>query len=254
MNGRLAVIGLGPGPLGLLTAEARAAVEQADALFGYGPYVDRLPVRDGQARHVSDNRAELSRAQAALMAAEAGACVAVVSGGDPGIFAMAAAVCEAVEHGPDSWRDIAVTVHPGITAMLALAARIGAPLGHDFCAISLSDLLTPLPAIERRLQAAIDGDFVIALYNPASLKRRAPLDMAVALLRAGRPAATPVVIARNLGRADELVRVVTLGALDPTEIDMLTILIVGSSATRCGPSGVFTPRGYAQKPRSEASS
>ena len=244
MNGRLAVIGLGPGPLGLLTAEARAAVEQADALFGYGPYVDRLPVREGQARHVSDNRAELSRAQAALMAAEAGACVAVVSGGDPGVFAMAAAVCEAVEHGPDSWRDIAVSVHPGITAMLALAARIGAPLGHDFCAISLSDNLKPWPLVERRLRAAAEAGFVMALYNPISRARPWQLGAAFDLLRGVLAAETVVVFGRAVAREDERIDITTLGAADPARADMATCILIGSAETRIVQRGALSPLVY----------
>ena len=244
MNGRLAVIGLGPGPLDLLTAEARAAVEQADALFGYGPYVNRLPVRDGQARHVSDNRAELSRAQAALMAAEAGACVAVVSGGDPGVFAMAAAVCEAVEHGPESWRDIAVTVHPGITAMLALAARIGAPLGHDFCAISLSDNLKPWPLVERRLRAAAEAGFVMALYNPISRARPWQLGAAFDLLRGVLAAETVVVFGRAVAREDERIDITTLGAADPARADMATCILIGSAETRIVQRGALSPLVY----------
>jgi len=244
MNGRLAVIGLGPGPLDLLTAEARAAVEQADALFGYGPYVDRLPVRDGQARHVSDNRAELSRAQAALMAAEAGACVAVVSGGDPGVFAMAAAVCEAVEHGPESWLNIAVTVHPGITAMLALAARIGAPLGHDFCAISLSDNLKPWPLVERRLRAAAEAGFVMALYNPISRARPWQLGAAFDLLRGVLAAETVVVFGRAVAREDERIDITTLGAADPARADMATCILIGSAETRIVQRGALSPLVY----------
>ena len=154
MSGRLAVIGLGPGNAGQMTPEATEAVRTAREFFGYKPYLDRLDLADGQIRHASDNREELSRAAAALTRASHGIDVAVVSGGDPGVFAMAAAVCEAIEAGPPEWRDIELTVVPGITAMLAVAARIGAPLGHDFCAISLSDNLKPWELIERRLDAA----------------------------------------------------------------------------------------------------
>jgi precorrin-6B methylase 1 len=150
VSAQLDIVGLGPGREGLVTPEASAALEAAEAIYGYGPYLDRVPKRAGQARHASDNRVELDRAQAALTAAET-ARVAMVSGGDPGVFAMAAAVCEAVEQGPATWRGIAIVVHPGITAMLALAARVGAPLGHDFCAISLSDNLKPWALVERRL-------------------------------------------------------------------------------------------------------
>ena len=154
MSGHLAVIGLGPGDARYLTAEAVEALAAAQALYGYGPYLDRVPVRANQSRHASENREERARAAAALAHAARGARVAVVSGGDPGVFAMAAAVCEEIESGPESWRTLDVSIVPGITAMLAVAARIGAPLGHDFCVLSLSDNLKPWALIERRLDAA----------------------------------------------------------------------------------------------------
>src|SRR3984885_14983257 len=154
MTGSLAVVGLGPGHPRYLTPEADAALAAAQALYGYGPYLDRVPVRPDQSPHASDNREERDRAGAALRHAAQGARVAVVSGGDPGVFAMAAAVCEAIEAGPDSWRALDLEIIPGVTAMLAVAARIGAPLGHDFCALSLSDNLKPWALIERRLHAA----------------------------------------------------------------------------------------------------
>ena len=141
MSGRLAVVGLGPGDARYLTPEAQAALAAAEALYGYGPYLDRAPVRDRQSRHASDNRQEGARAAAALAHASTGAHVAIVSGGDPGVFAMAAAVCEQIEAGPESWRALDIVIIPGVTAMLAVAARAGAPLGHDFCALSLSDNL-----------------------------------------------------------------------------------------------------------------
>ena len=159
MSGRLAVVGLGPGDARQLTPEAAEALAAADALYGYGPYLDRAPVRSGQARYASDNREEGARAEAALRHAAQGASVALVSGGDPGVFAMAAAVCGAIESGPQAWRSLDLTIVPGITAMLAVAARIGAPLGHDFCVISLSDNLKPWELIERRLDAAADAGF-----------------------------------------------------------------------------------------------
>ncbi len=171
MSGRLTVVGLGPGDPRYLTPEAEAALGDAEALYGYGPYLDRVPARAGQARHPSDNREEGARAAAALRHAAQGARVAVVSGGDPGVFAMAAAICEQIEQGPESWRALDVAFVPGITAMLAVAARIGAPLGHDFCALSLSDNLKPWDLVERRLDAAASAGFVIALYNPVSRAR-----------------------------------------------------------------------------------
>ena len=232
MTGRLAVVGLGPGDVRWLTPEADAALAAADALFGYGPYLDRAPVRDGQSRHPSDNREETLRARAALETAAAGTNVALVSGGDPGVFAMAAAVCEQIESGPAAWRGLDVEIVPGITAMLAVAARVGAPLGHDFCALSLSDNLKPWSVIERRLDAAAQAGFVIALYNPISQARPWQLTVALERLRRYLPATTPTVFGRAVGRADETVAVTTLQAADPAGADMATLVIVGSAETR----------------------
>ena len=245
--GHLAVVGLGPGPEALLTQEAVAALAAADALYGYGPYLDRVPPRQGQARHASDNRQELARARAALSAAAEGKRVAVVSGGDPGVFAMAGAVCEAVEHGPASWLGVPLQVVPGITAMLAVAARVGAPLGHDFCAVSLSDNLKPWALVERRLAAAASVGFVIALYNPVSRARPWQLGEALAVLRRHLPPDTPVVFGRAVGRVGEEVFTVRLEQADPGRADMATCLIVGSAETRVVARGdrpplVYTPR------------
>src|SRR5947207_6608226 len=203
MSGRLVVVGLGPGDARWLTREAEAALAAADALYGYGPYLDRVQARPGQARHPSDNREEGARAAAALRHASDGADVAVVSGGDPGVFAMAAAVCAEIEAGPESWRSLDVSIIPGITAMLAVAARVGAPLGHDFCALSLSDNLKPWDLIERRLAAAAQAGFVIAIYNPLSQARRWQLGAAFDQLRRLLPPATAVVFGRAVGRAEE---------------------------------------------------
>jgi precorrin-3B C17-methyltransferase len=250
MSGRLAVIGLGPGDARSLTPEAEVALEAADTLYGYGPYLDRIPARLGQARHASDNRQEGVRAAAALRHAADGAAVAVVSGGDPGVFAMAAAVCAEIESGPPTWRQIELVVIPGITAMLAVAARVGAPLGHDFCALSLSDNLKPWDVIERRLDAAAGAGFVIALYNPVSRAR--PWQLGAAFDRLGRhlPAATPVVFGRAVGRADERIEVTTLGTAGLITADMATLVIVGSAATRVVARDgraplVYTPRAAA---------
>ena len=232
MSGRLAVVGLGPGDVRWLTPQADAALAAADALFGYGPYLDRAPVRNGQRRHPSDNRQEAPRARAALERAAAGTNVALVSGGDPGVFAMAAAVCEQIESGPAAWRGLDVEIVPGITAMLAVAARVGAPLGHDFCALSLSDNLKPWSVIERRLDAAAQAGFVIALYNPISRARPWQLTTALERLRRYLPATTPTVFGRAVGRADETVAVTTLQAADPAGADMATLVIVGSAETR----------------------
>jgi precorrin-3B C17-methyltransferase len=251
VSGHLAVIGLGPGDARYLTPEAGAALAAAEALYGYGPYLDRVAVRAGQNRHASDNREERARAAAALRHAAQGARVAVVSGGDPGIFAMAAAVCEEIECGPQSWRALDVTIVPGITAMLAVAARVGAPLGHDFCALSLSDNLKPWELIERRLDAAASAGFVIALYNPVSQARPWQLATAMQRLRRHLPASTPVIFGRAVGRPDEDMTVTTLEAADGMRADMATLIIVGSRETRVlARAGrrplVYTPRAAAE--------
>ena len=232
MSGSLAVIGLGPGGPQTLTPEAAVALAAADALYGYGPYLDRVPARDGQTKHVSDNREEGARVAAALRHAAEGARVAVVSGGDPGVFAMAAAVCEQIERGDAAWRQLDVSVVPGVTAMLAVAARAGAPLGHDFCAMSLSDNLKPWELIERRLDAAAGAGFVIALYNPISRARPWQLGKAFERLRMHLPATTPVIFGRAAGRPDEKISVSPLEVADPAGADMATLIIIGSPATR----------------------
>jgi precorrin-3B C17-methyltransferase len=251
MSGRLTVVGLGPGDPRYLTPEADAALTAAEALYGYGPYLDRVPARAGQSRHASDNREERARAAAALRHAAQGVNVAVVSGGDPGVFAMAAAICAEIEAGPDNWRALDVAIAPGITAMLAVSARIGAPLGHDFCAISLSDNLKPWELIERRLDAAAGAGFVIALYNPVSRARPWQFGQAIDRLRRHLPPATPVVFGRAVGRPDEQINVVTLDAADAANADMATLVIVGSRDTRviARPGRhplVYTPRAVAE--------
>jgi precorrin-3B C17-methyltransferase len=232
VSGALAVVGLGPGSPDVLTPEAAAALEAAHALYGYGPYLDRVPQRAGQSRYASDNREEGARAAAALRHAAQGAKVAMVSGGDPGVFAMAAAVCEQIDSGEPAWRDLDVSIVPGITAMLAVAARVGAPLGNDFCAISLSDNLKPWDTIERRLDAAAGAGFVIALYNPISRARPWQLAKAFELLRTRLPASTPVVFGRAVSRNTESVAVSSLTAADPSAADMATLVIIGSQFTR----------------------
>jgi precorrin-3B C17-methyltransferase len=241
------VVGLGPGDEGSLTHEAAEALASAEALYGYGPYLDRVKSRPGQARHVSDNREEGARAEAALRHAAKGANVAIVSGGDPGVFAMAASVCEAIATGPDSWRALDIAIIPGVTAMLAVAARAGAPLGHDFCAISLSDNLKPWELIERRLDAAASAGFVVALYNPVSRARPWQLAKAFALLSGHLAGTTPVIFGRAVGRAGESVTVTTLAGVGDVAADMATLIIVGSRETRLiarpGRSPlVYTPR------------
>jgi precorrin-3B C17-methyltransferase len=213
-------------------AVARVLADATD-LVGYGPYLDRLPgSKAGQTRHASDNRVELDRARHALALAAEGRQVAVVSGGDPGVFAMAAAVFEAIESGEPNWRALDVRVEPGVTAMLAAAALAGAPLGADFCAISLSDNLKSWATIERRLRAAAEGDFVIALYNPASRARPRQLGQALELLKAAKGADTVVLFVRAAGTAEAQITAATLASVDANAADMRTLVIVGSSQTR----------------------
>jgi precorrin-2 C20-methyltransferase/precorrin-3B C17-methyltransferase len=245
--GRVTVVGLGPAGREWLTPEAQAALAEADDLVGYGPYVDRVPPNPRQRRHSSDNRVEAERAAFALDLAKRGRNVAVVSSGDPGVFAMAAAVLEVAED--PQWRDVGIRIVPGLTAAQAVASRVGAPLGHDFCIVSLSDRLKPWEVIEARLTAAAGADLVIAIYNPASKTRRAQLVDARELLLKHRAPETPVVVGRDVGGPAESVRVTTLGDLDPATIDMRCLLIVGSSRTRAtvradGSTLVWTPRHY----------
>jgi precorrin-3B C17-methyltransferase len=248
VTGRVMIVGLGPGRPEWITPEASAAVASASDIVGYGPYVERLALRPHQRVHASDNRVEMDRARLALKLAAEGREVAVVSGGDPGVFAMAAAVFEAIEDDPQ-WLTLDIAVAPGVTAMQAAAARLGAPLGHDFCAISLSDNLKPRAIVERRLRAAADGDFVIALYNPASRARPTPIRKAFDLLRALKTSTTPVAFARAVGRADETLTLTTLGEADTSLVDMATLVIIGSSETRFirrdgERSWMLTPRAY----------
>ena len=245
-GGVVSVVGLGPAGPDWLTPEAQAELAAADALVGYAPYLARVPKRRGQRRVGSDNRVEAERARAALALAAGGERVAVVSSGDPGIFAMAAAVLEAVD---EDGGGVEVRVVPGLSAMQAAAARVGAPLGHDFCVLSLSDQLKPWDVIERRLEAAGAADLALALYNPASRTRREQLDRARTVLLRHRASETPVVVARAVGSGEEAVTVTTLGDLDAAVVDMRTLLIVGSSTTRviangAQPPRVYTPRRY----------
>ena len=247
-RGSVAVVGLGPAGPDWLTPEATGELAAADDLIGYATYLDRVPQRRGQRRHATDNRVETQRARHALELAAAGSRVAVVSSGDPGIFAMATAVLEVLDEDP-ALAHVDVRVVPGLSAMQAAAARVGAPLGHDFCVVSLSDQLKPWEIVERRLDAAAAADFVLALYNPASRTRREQLARAIEVLRRHRTDTTPVVVARAVGGEDESVTVTTLAALDLEAVDMRTLLIVGSSTTRTVQNGasrphVYTPRRY----------
>lgn len=249
-RGKLFIVGIGPGSSGWLTPEASELLSETSDLVGYRLYLDLLgPLAWGKVRHDFALGEEEARVRKALALAAEGRAVALVSSGDPGIYAMASLAFELVERGLPEWRRIAIRVAPGITAMQAAAARVGAPLGHDFCAISLSDLMTPWSIIERRLRAAAEGDFVIALYNPASQRRTRQLAVAQEVLLAHRAPETPVVLARNLGRDGERVEVMTLAELAAAAIDMSTLVLIGSSATRRVARGdggvwVYTPRGY----------
>jgi cobalt-precorrin 5A hydrolase/precorrin-3B C17-methyltransferase len=250
-QGRLAVVGIGPGGPEWRTPEATRALTEAGDVVGYGLYLDLLgDLIAGANRHQTPLSQEEERVRKALDLAAEGRSVALVSSGDAGIYALAALVFELLDaEDRVVWNRIALSVVPGVSALQAAAARIGAPLGHDFCAISLSDLLTPWPDIERRLAAAAAGDFIVALYNPVSARRRHQLADARDILAAERPPETPVVLARNLGREGETVDVIRLDELTPEHADMLTVILIGNSRTRAierGAKGwVYTPRGYA---------
>nr|WP_314261513.1 precorrin-3B C(17)-methyltransferase [uncultured Devosia sp.] len=250
MSGKLFIVGTGPGNPDQTTPEALAAVADAHVFFGYGPYLDRLTLRPDQRRVASDNREELARARDALHTAASGERVCVVSGGDPGVFAMAAAVLEALEAGPPAWREVDLQIVPGLTAMLAVAARVGAPLGHDFCAISLSDNLKPWTVIESRLRAVAGAGLAIALYNPISKARPHQLGTAFAILREVLPWSTPVIFGRAAGRPDEAITIMSLAEADPKVADMATCVIIGSAETRIIereglPPLVYSPRSTA---------
>ncbi len=249
-RGRLAIVGIGPGPSDWRTPEATMALARADDIVGYGRYLDLVGgLIEGKPRHASELGEEEARARHALELASQGRSVALVCSGDPGIYALATLVYEVLEReGRAEWNRLAITVAPGVSALQAAAARAGAPLGHDFCAISLSDLLTPEATIVKRLAAAAEADFVVALYNPQSKTRRELLPRARDILAAARPPETPVVVARNIGRADETVTHTTLRDFDTEPVDMLTLVIIGNSQTRVTPAGrIYTPRGYRDK-------
>jgi cobalt-precorrin 5A hydrolase/precorrin-3B C17-methyltransferase len=241
-EGHLAVVGLGPGDPVLRTPAAAVAVRHADVVIGYGPYVDLAGDLLEARHHVvrSPIGAEAERCTEALQRAAAGQRVALVCSGDPGVYAMASLVCElAVEHG-----DAPVTVVPGVTAALAAAAVLGAPLGHDHAAVSLSDLLTPWPVIERRVRAVAEGDFTVSLYNPRSKRRTRQLDEALGILASHRPPDTPAAVLTDVGRPTQRVIRTTLAGLDPEQVDMLSLVVVGSSTTRWIGQRMVTPRGY----------
>ncbi|NYH77962.1 precorrin-2 C20-methyltransferase/precorrin-3B C17-methyltransferase [Actinopolyspora biskrensis] len=245
-GGELVVVGLGPADREWTTPEAQAALAAADDLVGYGPYLDRIQANPRQRKHPSDNRVEAQRAEDALDLAASGRRVVVVSSGDPGVFAMGSAILEAADD--SRYADVEVRVLPGLTAAQAVASRAGAPLGHDYCVLSLSDRLKPWEVIERRLRSAAGADLALAIYNPASRSRRWQVEAARDLLLEERAGDTPVVIGRDVGGPEEEVTIVELRELDPERVDMRCLLLVGSSTTRLVTRGdevsVFTPRRY----------
>jgi cobalt-precorrin 5A hydrolase / precorrin-3B C17-methyltransferase len=250
-QGKLTVVGTGPGSQQWMSPEVRDTILAATDLVGYHTYLNLVKdLSAGKKCHGSDNRVELDRSRLALDLAASGKNVVVVSSGDPGIFAMAAAVLEVLDkEAKPAWQTIDLQIAPGISAMQAAAAAIGAPLGHDFCAISLSDLLKPWEVVATRIAAAAEADFAIAFYNPISSQRSWQLTAAKEILLKSRSSTTPVILARNLGRSGQEVRVITLGELDPASADMRTVILIGSSQTRVipradGHSWVYTPRSY----------
>jgi len=241
MTGTLTIAGLGPGADALVTPEVTAALAAATDIVGYAPYVARVRPRNGLTLHPSDNRVELQRADEALRLASEGHHVVVVSSGDPGVFAMASAVFEALEEKPQ-WQGLSIRVLPGVTAMLAAAARAGAPLGHDFCAINLSDNLKPWPVIEKRLRLAAEADFAIAMYNPRSASRPEGFGRALDILSEAGCGERIVVFARAVSAPDERIETVRLREAKPEMADMRTLVIVGNSATRRVGRWVYAPR------------
>ena len=241
MTGSLTIAGLGPGDEALVTPEVSAALAAATDVVGYAPYVARVRARDGLTLHPSDNRVEMQRAREALRLAAEGREVVVVSSGDPGVFAMASAVFEALEQAPQ-WQELPIRVLPGVTAMLAAAARAGAPLGHDFCAINLSDNLKPWPVIEKRLRLAAEADFAIAMYNPRSVSRPEGFARALAVLKEAGCGERLVIFARGVSAPDERIETLTLNDATPEMADMRTLVIIGNSQTRRVGRWVYAPR------------
>lgn len=246
MSGWLKIVGLGPGADAMITPEVSAALLEATDVVGYVPYVNRVAPRAGLVRHGSDNREEIRRAEQALQLALEGHRVVVVSSGDPGVFAMAAAVFEALEAGDAQWRTLDIQVLPGISAMLAASASVGAPLGHDFCCINLSDNLKPWALIEKRLRLAAEADFAMAFYNPRSKARPAGFERTLEVLREACGPDRLIIFARAVSTSEEAIRVTTLEQATPDMADMRTLVIVGSQQTRLiersGVPLVYTPR------------
>jgi precorrin-3B C17-methyltransferase len=241
MTGGLTIAGLGPGDAALVTPEVSVALADATDVFGYASYVARVEPREGLTLHPSDNRMELQRAEAALRLAAEGRSVVIVSSGDPGVFAMAAAVFEALEGAPEL-QNLSIRVLPGITAMLAAAARAGAPLGHDFCAINLSDNLKPWSVIEKRLRLAAEADFAIAIYNPRSASRPEGFVRALDILKEQGCGNRLIIFARAVSTPKESIETLSLQDARPEMADMATLVIVGNSATRRVGRWVYAPR------------
>ena len=256
-RGRLAVIGLGPGAAELMVPAVKAELARATDVLGYETYVRMAgPFRDDQVQHCTDNREEMQRARHAFRLAAEGRSVIVVSSGDPGVFAMAAAVLEALHESDDpAWHSVDLEILPGVSASLATAAQAGAPLGHDFCVMSLSDNLKPWTIIEKRLDLAAEADLALAFYNPISRARPWQLGRALEIVAQHRAPETPVVLGRDIGRPGQTLRTTTLGALTPEQVDMRTMVLIGSSTTCTfaragGGDWVYTPRWYGNKPLS----
>ncbi len=246
MTGWVAIVGLGPGNEDLVTPDVRATLAEATDVVGYIPYVARIAPRDGLTLHASDNRVEIDRSRHALEMAANGQRVVVVSSGDPGVFAMAAAVLEAVEFGDPAWRDLDIRVMPGITAMLACAAAVGAPLGHDFCAINLSDNLKPWALIEKRLRLAAEADFAMAFYNPRSKSRPEGFEKALEILKEVCQPDQPIIFGRAVSTPEQSINIVPIKDATPDMADMRTMVLMGSSTTRIiqrdGAPLIYTPR------------
>lgn len=254
-RGRLAVIGLGPGAVELMVPAVKAELARCTDVLGYETYVRMAgPFRDDQVQHCTDNREEMQRARHAFELAASGRSVVVVSSGDPGVFAMAAAVIEALHDSSDpAWHQVELEILPGVSASLATAAQAGAPLGHDFCVMSLSDNLKPWSIIEKRLDLASQADLALAFYNPISRSRPWQLGRALEIVALHRTPQTPVVLGRDIGRPGQTLRVTTLGQLTPDQVDMRTMVLIGSSTTCTfaradGGTWVYTPRWYGEKP------
>ena len=242
----LTIAGLGPGASNMVTPNVQEAISSATDIVGYIPYVARIPPRDGLVLHPSDNRVEIERAELALDLAASGKKVLIVSSGDPGVFAMAAAVFEILDKNPSRWADVEVQILPGITAMLAAAAKIGAPLGHDFCTLNLSDNLKPWELIEKRLLLGIEADFAMALYNPRSKSRPEGFNKALTILKRECSKDRLIVFARAISTPEEKIQIMNLTQAKPEMADMQTVVIIGSSQTKAliqnGKTFAYTPR------------